>query len=955
VVGRNEEDVYMIFKTSLARENWETKYRYNGETQLGTWQRVARALAEVERTHYGATDAEVGKWYDRFLKTLVKFEEIESSEVAAGQEEFVYQSLDGKTYLATGLKSTPGGRITANAGTAYAKATPWNCFISSPVSGAMIQYSKKVPNTDELIACTIQTDQTPDNLTNIFLSLLEAAETLKSEGGYGMNFGFIRPRGSFIKGVGIKHPGVVSYMELWDKMSAMIVKGDNDGYADRLQNYLEAETHDRIEKVMPRKGAMLAALPIWHPDIEEFVRAKQVAGRLTKFNISVLVDDRFMEAVENDDFYNLTFNGKVYKRVKAVDLYNLIMESTYLRAEPGVLFLDNMNRQNPLIYLGPVTASNPCGEIPGSSLLDASYEPASYLKPYMGDAQDDFLIGFTTVCLLGSINLTQFVRQDRTFDFDAYKETVHVFSRMLDNVNDMGLVPLPAYEWAVKNIRQYGMGINGLGSALYMMGLAYGSDEGNEFVSKINFIKDDETLRTSALLARERGAFPMYSEKYLETPYFRDYCTASEESKALVRQYGLRNAKRLTNPPLGNSSVICDMTSNGIEPVFSFGYNRTVMTDEWPEGMTLDNVQSLLSETVVGDATVWKGEYHGRTWYYEPHNRGLCFIEPVEDYGFAWVRENYPQDLEGQSLSDFSGQVDAALGSELPSQAVYLVTAQDLDVMTHVRVQSLFQSSCDQSISKTANVPHDYPFDNFKNLYAEAWKAGLVGFTTYRAGTMEAVLSTGSEDTSTGFKPVAGNLLPSLMDLGCTPEDAKVTADNVVVRAIRLPDTFKNGPTKKITREGTKYYMHLSYLPNDELNPIAFWIHSNDYQEGEYVTLNRAFRAVTKLLMDRGVDMDLVLDQVEKLKSDAYHVKLGKIISMCLRHNIDLPSIVASISDIDGDYIATTLTAVRKFLSEHIADGTKITGKVCDACGSSNIIFEGGCDKCLDCGGGSCQ
>jgi ribonucleotide reductase alpha subunit len=168
---------------------------------------------------------------------------------------------------------------------------------------------------------------------------------------------------------------------------------------------------------------------------------------------------------------------------------------------------------------------------------------------------------------------------------------------------------------------------------MYMLGIRYGSDDAADFIDEIHRIKDEVTLRASALLAKEKGPFPMYDERYLKTPYFKNVCTASEETIELVRQYGVRNAKRLTNPPLGNSSIICDMVSNGIEPVFSHGYERTMIADKWPEGLTQDNVKDILDEIEVGDATAWRGEYEGRIWYYEPHNRGLCFIDPVEQLG----------------------------------------------------------------------------------------------------------------------------------------------------------------------------------------------------------------------------------------------------------------------------------------------------------------------------------
>lgn len=894
----------MIFNTKMAYDNWATKYQYNGETPLGTFQRVAWDLAQVEKDKYGASQDVVEKWYDAFLQMLVNFQEVD--EIPEGQEDNTYVSkVTGKTYLAGGLKGTPGGRITANAGTLYGGATLLNCFINYGVKGARIEHTLSTPDGKYEIPVVIQGSDSRDDLINIMVSLLEQARTLSQEGGYGINFDFIRPRGSLIRGTGVRHPGVIAYMEMWDKVAEMIVRGDQDGYSDTLKNYLDEESHSKeVEKSMPRKGAQMGVLSVWHPDIEEFVKAKQTKGRLTKFNVSVLVDDAFMEAVVSDSLYALHFNGKTYKKVKARDLYRLIMESTYCRAEPGVLFYGNMNRINPISYLGHNNASNPCGEIPGNPFI-------------------------TTVCLLGSLNLTQYVREDRSFDWDAFGHDVFVMARFLENVNDIGNVPLPQYQWALENVRQYGMGINGLGSALFMMGIRYGSSEGLEFVEKMGFVKEDTTWKASALLAQERGPAGAFDERFFETEYFKNHCKASDGTKALMRKYGLRNLKTTTNPPLGNSSVICDMVSNGIEPVFSFGYDRTIVVDRWPDGLTVDNIKSVLSEIQVGDAVAWQGEFKGRTWYYEPHNRGLCFIDKVEDYGYAWVKDRFPEDI---------GTVD------------YLCTAQDLSVQVHVDVQVAIQKFLNQATSKTANVPYDYPFDDFQNLYMDAWKNGLIGFTTYRSGTMEAVLSVSSDVVET-----RKTLLESIIVAKAAPEDVEVTEEGVVVKDVRLPDELLNGPTKTIRRQGCKYYLHLSYLTNDTTNPVALWIHSNHYSEGEYVTLNRAFRAVVKLLMDKGVDETLVSSQVEKTSQDAYHAKLGKIISMALRHNISLPSIVRSLSNIEGDYIATTLTAVRKFLMEAIQDGTIFEGATCASCGSKDLVFESGCDRCLGCGASNCS
>lgn len=848
-----------MFRTRLAYENWATKYQYGNETPLETQIRAAKALASVEKPE------EREYWENKFLNTLVKFE----------------------NNSPLGLKFTLGGRITANIGTKYKGTTLMNCFINGPVKDAQIFYTREVPGTDKFIVNNILTDKSPDSLANIFLTILEQAETLKSEGGYGINFGFIRPRGSLIKGIGIQHPGVVKYMEIWDKVSEIIVQGNNDGYKDILKNYLtdeQIESFDAPLKKMARKGAMMAVLPVFHPDIEEFVRAKQTPGRLTKFNISVGVTDDFMVAVENDDIYELKFNGIVYKKVKARELYELIMQSTYNRAEPGILYIDSMQRNNPISYLGPLDATNPCGEIGGNPVT-------------------------STVCLLGSLNLTQYVRKDRTFDWDLYVEDIRVAARMLDNVNDLTDSALPQYRWATTNIRQYGMGINGLGSALFMMGIPYNSQAAIEFTEKVNSLKEEHTWDVSADLAAEKGPFPAYTPAFLETEWFTQFTQIPEYVKEKIRKNGVRNAKTTTNPPLGNSSVVCDNVSNSIEPIFSLEYDRTYISDSWPEGLNVDNVKTILKETKAGDATVWRGEFNGVRYHYEPHNRGLCIVETVMDYGYAWVKENYPEDIV--------------------NKADYIVTTSDLKVEDHVAIQAAVQRHVNQSVSKTANIPNDYPFEDFKNLYIAAWKSGLNGFTTYREGSMEAVLSKIDE------------------------KDEK-SEISIVKSGIELPDEFVNGPTKVITREGMKFYIHFSYLPEDDkqTHPIAMWIYTN--HKGETVAANHAVKRLAELLRQFEIDNELIEAQLEKVKGNQSHNKIAKMVSMCLRHNLPIASIVVALENLEEDYISSLVTAVRKFLGSVVKDGTKVVGRTCSACGSENLAFEAGCSKCLECGSAAC-
>lgn len=1209
-----------MFKTVLAYENWKSKYAYNNEEPLDTFKRVAKALASVEK--YPEL------WYEMFLKTLVKFDPLTNEPI--------------------GLKCTPGGRITANAGTEYDGATLINCFINGPVTNAKITYDRKSKNTDIGYEVEINTEETPDNLHNIFLTILEQAKTLASEGGYGINFSFIRPRGTLIKSIGIKHPGVVSYMEIWDAVSECIVKGDADGYRDKIKNYLgdekDIKDFENATKKMVRKGAMMGVIDVSHPDVEEFIKAKQESGKLTKFNISVAVDDLFMQAVDNNDFYDLHFNGVIYKRVKARDLYNLMMESTYNRAEPGILFVDNMHRNNPVSYLGKATCANPCiregslvttnnGIFPVESIKendiiqttigfgatkeieihenypvyrvyfgDGSYQDVTmghvfhaqkkendnrkkwftdytladlkvgdfvrkerykYKLPndgnklfnrkkgllaglYLGDGyidvhgnvvicvnrdedntfihnlakeldcaswedtssedkslkiliggkdekraslilkelgldtelycenktfpyqwlntNNDFIAGLidglissngnvnltarypqirfkntshdlhlmvrhlmlyigadykfyesgkigdlsiidgraierkyicyegiiendsitnfynfignlshveknndmhyiiknyslngvkwktsikkveyigeytvydlyepnsddwnscgivsrgcgevpgiadlTTVCLLGSLNLTQYIDDNRTFDFDQYTADIRIFTRMLDNVNDLATTPLPSYTWAVKNLRQIGMGINGFGSALLMLGIPYNSQEALDFAKRVCQIKENITWQTSAMLAHEKGTFLAYDkEKFESTEYFlSDRIT--EETKEMLRKYGARNAKTTTNPPLGNTSVICDNVSNGIEPVFSLEYERTRITESWPEGLNKDNITSILKMYKKQDYTYWRGEYNGKVYYYEPHNRGLCEVKVIRDYGYEWVLENFPKE----------------------DHSSYTQTTQKLKAEDHLAVQEIVQFYCNQSVSKTINLPKSYSFTNFKSLYMEAWKKGLNGLTTYREGSMEAVIS---------------NI-----------EKAEKTRE-ILKDDIKLPNTFLNGPTTIVKREGMKFYIHFSYLPEDtEMRfPVCLWIYTNSKPTGQMKYINKAVENLTDLVLKCGLNKKLVDVAVEKTKNDQAHNKLGRMISLCLRHNIPRDKVYTALSGIEGDNISTMLTAVRHYISNTIEDGTVLSGIKCDSCKGENVRMVSGCKQCADCGYSAC-
>lgn len=843
-----------IFQHPISYNNWKSKYMATpDELPYQTFRRVAKAVASVE-----------GKNKEKYEKEF--FNLMVSSRITD----------DNKLEL-NGLKFTPGGRITSNAGTSNGKATLMNCYGTGPVTGANINYTRKYKAGEYNV--NLETDDTPDDLINIFLTIAEQAKTLAAEGGYGINFDFIRPRGSIIKGTGVEHPGVVSYMDIWNATAECIVKGNNDGYQDKLVNYLSDEEKRLIMLAVkePRKGAMMGSLSVWHPDIEEFIKAKVQYNKLNKFNISVMADNKFLEAIINDDLYDLHFDGVVYKRVKARDLYDLIITSAYNTGEPGILFYDNIIDGNPIEYIDTANSTNPCGEIPTTPNL-------------------------TTVCLLGSLNLTKYIHSN-IFHWNEYVNDIFTAVRFLDNVNDLSYQPLPQYDNSVSQLRQIGLGINGFGSACVMLGMNYNDNEAYEFMSKLSEYRENYAWQASALLAKEKGVFPLYDkDKFTNTKYYKNKDLWSETRK-LIEEHGVRNAKTTTIPPLGNSSVICGNISNGCEPIFSLQQERFIMTS-FPEGLNMDNVKSKLKKFKDHDFEYWRGEFNGKEYYYEPHNRGLCEVVSWNDYSYEFIK-NGDKKITPNNV----------------------VTTRDLTAIEHLKMQAVAQKYCNQSISKTINIPAEYPLDDLKNIYIEGWKMGLIGMTTYRDQSRGSVITELKDAAETG---------------------------NIIKHEVKLPETFLNGPTHKIKREGMKFYIHFSYYPEDTdmRNPIAIWIITN--QTGEAKACNKACNSLEKLAKECGIPVGTINKMKDESKGDKPHNKLARMISLNLRHGVPREDILVSLTGIEGDNVSTLLTAVRKFIGKTIDDGKGLVGIKCPNCGGTNLKMESGCFTCADCDYAGC-
>ncbi|PYG28504.1 adenosylcobalamin-dependent ribonucleoside-diphosphate reductase [Pelagimonas varians] len=398
------------------------------------------------------------------------------------------------------FKFLPAGRITAGAGTARS-VTLFNCFVMGTV---------------------------PDQMGGIFDMLREAALTMQQGGGIGYDFSTIRPKGAPVAGVAADASGPLSFMDVWDAMCRTIMSAGS------------------------RRGAMMATMRCDHPDIEDFIAAKSDSARLRMFNLSVLITDDFMAAVKANGSWELKFGDRVYHTVEARDLWNKIMRATYDYAEPGVIFIDRINKANNLSYVETIAATNPCGEQP--------------LPPY-------------GACLLGSINMARLV--DRPFedgadlDEELLDDLVATAVRMMDNVVDASRFPLEEQRIEAQNKRRIGLGVTGLADALLMVGQRYGSEEAarqtEDWLKRIA----RAAYLASVHLAKEKGAFPLFeAEPYLESGTMR---AMDEDVRDAIRENGIRNALLTSIAPTGTISLYAGNVSSGIEPVFAYSYTRKVL------------------------------------------------------------------------------------------------------------------------------------------------------------------------------------------------------------------------------------------------------------------------------------------------------------------------------------------------------------------------------------------
>ena len=685
---------------------WDKKYRL--KTKKGdpvdatidhTYQRVAKALADAEPS------AEKQKyWYERFLWALRR-------------------------------GAIPAGRITSNAGALEHK--PATSTINCTVSGTI-----------------------PDSMDGILDKVHEAGLTLKAGCGIGYEFSTLRPRGAYVSGAGAYTSGPLSFMDIYDKMCFTVSSAGG------------------------RRGAQMGTFDVSHPDVKEFIGAKREDGRLRQFNLSLLVTDEFMHAVETDGDWPLVFpvnikekdeidtsdptqvvwrewptsnnyvsrdDGlvacKIYGHIRAQQLWNRIMASTYDFAEPGFILIDRVNEMNNNWWCENIRATNPCGEQP--------------LPPY-------------GACLLGSINLTTFVRDPFTdqakFDWEEYKEVVRVFTRMLDNVVEVNGLPLEQQRAEILRKRRHGMGFLGLGSTLTMLKMKYGENDSCEFTEAVSREMAIAGWEVAASLAKEKGPAPIMDEDFTVTAamlrqrpemakdgwelgqtikgrvlharysrYMQRIATVAPELVEEIAEYGARFTHHSSIAPTGTISLsLANNASNGIEPSFAHHYSRNVIRE------------------------------------------GKKTKEKVEVYSYELLAY---RTLVNADAMPYATDEKARLPE-------YFIAADDITPKAHVDIQAASQKWIDSSISKTANVPTDFPYEEFKDIYMYAHKQGLKGCTTFRfnPAAFQGVLvkETDLENTTYRFELEDGSVVE-------VKGNEEIEYDGEMHTAANLFDALKEG------------------------------------------------------------------------------------------------------------------------------------------------------------------
>ena len=701
------------------------------------------------------------------------------------------QEWEGKFYdILSDFKFMPGGRIIANAGTQLDSVTMFNCYVMNDIE---------------------------DSIEGIFDTVKNAALTQKQGGGVGFDFSTIRPAGNSIKGCGAVASGPISFMQVLDATCRTIMSAGQ------------------------RRGAQMGVMRCDHPDIEEFITVKQDSTKFRMFNLSVAITEKFLKAVENNEKWELVFDGKVYKTVKAAELWDLIMKSTYDFAEPGFILIDKINKFNNLNYCEQIRATNPCGEQP---------------LPSFG------------ACLLGSVNLTKFIKNpfksNADINYNEIAKTTKIAVRMLDNVIDFSNYPLAQQKKEALSKRRIGIGITGLADLFLYLKVKYGSTESLKIAEKVMQTITYSAYEASIEVAKDKGAFPLFdAEKYLQGNFVK---SLPEEIQEGIKAHGIRNSHLTSIAPTGTISLLAGNVSSGLEPVFAFHYKRKIR----------NTTEKDVSKVEVND---------------------YAYREFLKFKGFDVIDDK-----------------------ELPE---YFISAGDIDPLQHLEMQGVLQKYVDSSISKTINIPVDYPFEKFKDIYMQAYKKGLKGCTTFRPS-----------------KYITGVLVKN--------EDEKEKSKKVL-------DTI-NRPK---ALAGTTYQIK---------TPLS--------SEALYVTIND----VTE--KDGTVRPYELFINTKNLQHFSWIVAMTRLISAVFRNQPNPSFLVKELKSIydpnggyfsDGKYIPSLAADIGRTIEEHlskiglmetkamlqskkdVSPASTEDAMICPMCSEKTLISQENCLKCLSCDYSKCS